>query len=228
MSVTFSVHNQRSIDTEDLSQYYGGVHLRYSFMPRPSEAKDRERIFTPRIAAAFAELGYRGTTTAALANRCGVRENVLYRTWSSKRAMFLAAVEHFYTVTIDAWRKIAAELPNSGPTLAQMILDRQAADHGRLRLYRIIFAGLTEDDPEIRAALTDVYKRLHGFILSHVRLHRGNRTSSKNEQVDDTMAAWALIGLGAVTDIQRELGLLPAIQRQQFMKEVGRRILDRH
>ena len=39
----------------------------------------------------------------AATKRCGVRENVLYRSWPNKRAMFLAAVEYFYTVTVDAW-----------------------------------------------------------------------------------------------------------------------------
>ena len=63
-------------------------------MANPSKIDDRRRQFTPRVATAFIELGYRGTTTAELAQRCGVRENVLYRIWPTKKAMFLDAVEY--------------------------------------------------------------------------------------------------------------------------------------
>ena len=40
-------------------------------MANPSKIDDRRRQFTPLVAAAFIELGYRGTTTAELAQRCG-------------------------------------------------------------------------------------------------------------------------------------------------------------
>lgn len=197
-------------------------------MGQPSKAEDRRRAFTPRVAAAFAELGYRGTTTAALADRCGVRENVLYRTWPTKRAMFLAAIEYFLTATLGAWDKVAADPPAGGASVALAILDRQASDHGHLRLYRIVFAGLTEDDPEIRAALRDVYHRLHAFIREQVRRHRGTADTAGGGGRDGTdgLAAWALIGLGAVSDILRELEILPKSRRQQFMTEAGRHVLD--
>ena len=66
-------------------------------MANPSKIQQRRREFTPLVAMAFIELGYRGTTTAQLARRCGVRENVLYRVWPTKKAMFLDAVEYVFT-----------------------------------------------------------------------------------------------------------------------------------
>ena len=48
-------------------------------MPRPSKADERRRELLPLVAEAFSELGYRRATTAELAARCGVQENILYR-----------------------------------------------------------------------------------------------------------------------------------------------------
>ena len=47
-------------------------------MPRSSRSAERRRELMPHIARAFAELGYRRTTTSELGRRCRVRENILY------------------------------------------------------------------------------------------------------------------------------------------------------
>ena len=48
---------------------------------------ERRAEFIPILANAFAELGYRRATTAELARRCDVQENILYRLWPDKRSM---------------------------------------------------------------------------------------------------------------------------------------------
>src|SRR5215213_2242242 len=185
-------------------------------MAFPSKTEQRRKDFTPLIAAAFIELGYRGTTSAQLAQRCGVRENVLYRVWPTKKAMFLDAVGHVYAATMAAWDRVAADRA-LGRTVAERILSNQADYHGRMRLYRIVFAGLTEDDPDIKSALRDVYRRFHQFIAARIGEHRagdGEPRRRKGESAprpnlstapEPAVAAWALIGLGAVIDMQREL-----------------------
>ncbi len=56
-------------------------------MPRPNRSEERRAEFLPTLASAFAEHGYRKTTTATLAEACGVQEPALYRLWPDKRAM---------------------------------------------------------------------------------------------------------------------------------------------
>jgi AcrR family transcriptional regulator len=192
-------------------------------MAFPSKTQERRRDFTPLIAAAFIELGYRGTTSAELAQRCGVRENVLYRVWPTKKAMFLDAVEHVYAATMAAWDRVAAD-PALGKTVAERILSNQADYHGRMRLYRILFAGLTEDDPDIKSALRDVYRRFHEYIAGRIGEHRGQ--SRRKGEPAPALAAWAMIGLGAVIDMQRELEILPVGERRQLMNAVGRLMLN--
>ena len=192
-------------------------------MANPSKIEDRRRQFTPLVAAAFIELGYRGTTTAELAQRCGVRENVLYRIWPTKKAMFLDAVEYVFTATMNAWDGVTRDKA-LGKTVAERILRNQADYQGRLRLYRIVFAGLTEDDPEIKNALRDVYRRLHGFISQQIEGHRARYRRSGGPAAE--LTAWAMIGLASVVDMQRELEILPVADRKRIMKEVGMALLD--
>ena len=134
-------------------------------MPRPNQSAQRRQEFTPIIARAFAELGYRRTTTAELADRCGVRENILYRLWPDKKAMFIAAIEYVYGLSAQTWEKLL-EKGGDKPGAARRLLDYESVHHGEFGLYRIVFAGLSEtDDPEIRQALRHMYDRFHRFIL---------------------------------------------------------------
>jgi len=188
-----------------------------------SKVEERRKQFTPLIAAAFIELGYRGTTTNQLAERCGVRENVLYRIWPTKKSMFLDAVEHVYGATMRAWDVVIDDAA-LGNTVAERILRNQADYHGRLRLYRILFAGLSEDDPEIKSALRDVYRRFHQFIAQVITEHRKHYRRKSN--LPPALAGWAMIGLGAVIDMQRELEILPVAERKALMKEVGQAMLN--
>ena len=62
-------------------------------MPRPDQSAEKRNELLPIIAETFTRLGFRRTTTAELAKRCKVRENILYRLWPDKKAMFIAAID---------------------------------------------------------------------------------------------------------------------------------------
>src|SRR5262245_53522970 len=122
-------------------------------MPRPNQTDEKRREFLPIIARAFAELTYRRATTAKLAKRCNVRENILYRLWSDKKAMFIAAIDYVFDLSVQTWGKLLVECrtPDQG---AWRVLEYESRHQGEFGLYRIIFAGLSEtDDADIRAAL---------------------------------------------------------------------------
>jgi AcrR family transcriptional regulator len=191
-------------------------------MPRASRAQERRRELIPTVAGAFAELGYRRATTAELARRCGVQENVLYRLWPDKRAMFVAAIEHVYDLSIEIWERLLSGEEGDGRTAAERLLDYEAEHHGEFGLYRIVYAGLSEtDDDQIRAALSRMYDRYRTFIGRRVREHRGG----KGQGADLDAVAWALIGMGTMTSIGRELDLMPAAQRRRLWEQVGRQLL---
>src|SRR5262245_7367758 len=116
-------------------------------MGRPNTLEQKREDFLPVLAAAFAELGYRRLTSAELAARCGVGENILYRIWPDKLAMFLAALEWVYLDSERTWERMleGERGPARGEESAFLrLLAYEAAHHGEHGLYRIVFAGLSE------------------------------------------------------------------------------------
>jgi AcrR family transcriptional regulator len=187
-------------------------------MSRPSQTSQKRQELIPVVARAFAELGYRRLTTAELARRCGLRENVLYRLWPDKKAMFMAAIDYVFDISALTWRKLLKDQPDKR-TSAQRLLAYEAAHHGEFGLYRIVFAGLSEsDDPDVREALARMYSHFQKFIREQLEAHRDGDTGRSPEA---DMAAWAIIGLGTVASISRELGLMSGAGRRKLMEQVG-------
>ena len=190
-------------------------------MPRPDRSDERRRELVPVLARTFAELGYRRTTTAELGKRCGVRENVLYRLWPDKRAMFVAALDHVYERSEAIWKRLLAQTGGE-QSAAERILAHEATHHGERGLYRIVFAGLSEtDDPELAEALRRLFGRFQRFVEGQVRAHRGRG----RDELPAPETAWAIVGLGTVANIGRELGLLSAAARARVVGGIGRALL---
>jgi len=188
--------------------------------PKAENRSDPRRLL-PILARAFAELGYRRATTAELARRCGVRENILYRAWPSKKAMFLAAIEYIFDSSRQTWERLLAD--GSADDAAQRVLDYESVHHGEYGLYRVVFAGLSEtDDPEIRSALRRMYLHFQRFIAQRLRETppRQRRAATAPEAM-----AWILVGVGTVANIGRELELLGAPERQDLFRQVGQLFL---
>jgi AcrR family transcriptional regulator len=192
-------------------------------MPRPNNSAQRRRELIPLIARTFAERGYRRTTTAKLAQRCGVRENILYRLWPDKKAMFIASIDYVYELSVRIWKTILAE-GDEEASAARRLLDYESTHHGEFGLYRIVFAGLSEtDDPEIRDALGRMYRRYQRFIQRQISAHR--QQNGELGGPDAGLAGWAVIGLGTVANIGRELGLLSDRKRRRLMAGIGETLL---
>ena len=190
-------------------------------MPRPSQIAEQRQTLLPVVARAFTELGYRRATTAQIAERCSVRENILYRLWPDKRAMFLAAIDWVYDLSERTWVDIISRQPKGRRGTAAQLLEYESVHHGEFGHYRIIFSGLGEsDDPEIRAALARMFTRFHRFL--HGQVAAAPRVA---DSLPPELVAWALIGLGTVVNIGHELGLLPPVERRRLLGDVGRRLL---
>ncbi|MCH7885330.1 MAG: TetR/AcrR family transcriptional regulator [Planctomycetes bacterium] len=192
-------------------------------MPRPDQSAKRRKRLLPIIAQAFAELGYGRATTAELAQRCKVRENILYRLWPNKKAMFVASIDYVYEQSAATWREILADIDDSADA-AGRLLKHEAEHHGESGLHRIILAGLSQtDEPEIRDALRSMYGRFHRFIRAQIVAHR--KGEDNGTLPDATASAWAIVGLGNLANISRELGLLTDRGRKRLFSDAGRLLL---
>jgi AcrR family transcriptional regulator len=192
-------------------------------MGRPNLSEARRAELLPAVAATFAEFGYRRTTTAVLAERCGVQETILYRLWADKRTMFTASIEYVAEHSQQIWAR-ELDARSSAKTTAEAVLDYEATHLGEFGLYRILFAGLSEtDDPAITASLRKAYASFHTFLRERIREHRRSHDARGLPSAD--LAAWAMLGLGTAVNLGRELDLLTARQRAELLRTVGRQLL---
>lgn len=193
-------------------------------MARPNQRAQRRLEYIPLISHAFVEVGYRRTTTAMLAERCAVRENILYRLWSDKCEMFLAALDYVYVNSEATWSRLLEEYcADDARSCAQIILDYEAGHHGEFGLYRLVFTGLAETGDEmIKRAMTELYRRFHCFIRRQVADHR---SQSIDEPTVDSLA-WAIMGMGTIANIGRELDLIDDQQRAQLIGRISGNLLD--
>lgn len=189
-------------------------------MARPSKALEQSKKLLPVICEVFSELGYRRTTTGELAHRCDVRENILYRLWPDKKAMFLAAIDHIFRGRAQIWTEMLEDQPTPQQAV-ERIIRFESQRQGEFGFYRIVFAALTEtDDDDIRRALIKMYKSFHQLVCSQIKA--GREGIDRESHVPVEMAAWGLLGLATISNIVRELKLLQPNQREKMFAAVAK------
>ena len=193
-------------------------------MPRPSQIDEQRKRLLPIVCEVFSELGYHRTTTALLAQRCGVRENILYRLWTDKKAMFLASIDDLFQTRAGRWAEILADGPTSAQS-AEALVAYEAKHQGEFGFYRVVFTALVEaDDPDIRQAIIRMYRRFHELIQGLLDTNREGEEKSSGLSPDAT--AWALIGLATVSNIIRELELLRPRQREDMFVATAKYLVN--
>ena len=187
---------------------------------RPSQTEEQSKRLLPIVCAVFSELGYRRTTTAELAQRCEVRENILYRLWPDKKAMFLAAIDDIFRSRAGMWKEILADHPAPDQAV-ERIIEYESHHQGEFGFYRIVFTALTEtDDDDIRDALVGMYKNFHKLVCQQIETQ--HEVSKSESGLPTDMAAWGLLGLATISNIIRELKLLPPRQRERMFASVAK------
>lgn len=186
-------------------------------MSRPSQIDEQRKKLLPMVCQTFSELGYRRTTTAELAAKCQVRENILYRLWPDKKAMFLAAIDDIFQSRAEKWGQILVDLP--GPeSRVERLIAYEVEHQGEFGFYRVIFTALAEtDDDEMRAALVRMYRQFHKLVSQQITTGREN----DRDHLTVSDAAWGLVGLATISNIIVELNLLGSRQRKKMFASVA-------
>jgi AcrR family transcriptional regulator len=73
-------------------------------------ADERRQEVLRAAAAAFAEGGYRGTTTEDIARRAGISQPYIFRLFGSKKELFIAVVEACWDRTVSTFQQAAEGL----------------------------------------------------------------------------------------------------------------------
>jgi len=193
-------------------------------LPRPSKLEDRRRELLPVLAKAFSELGYRRATTAELAERCEVQENILYRLWPDKKTIFIAALDYLFQRRMDKWEKELSKESFATSRIVRLV-DLTSKDLGENGLYRVIFAALNEtEDVDIRIAMQRLYRAYHGSLETELTAYRKLSHSSQPDECRDS--AWALIGLVSFMNIALDLELMDSKERKRLFSELAFKLID--
>lgn len=192
-------------------------------MSRPQKSEERRRELLPVLATAFSELGYRRATTAELAERCEIRENILYRLWPDKKAIFLAALEYLFQRRMEKWKKELDKVSSKESNVARLV-ELTSKDLGENGLYRMIFAALNEtDDLDIKRALQQLYRRYHQRLDTDLVTYR--KLVGISPAADCGDLAWALIGLVSFMNIALDVELMDAKERKRLFTELALQLI---
>ena len=188
-------------------------------MARPSQLDDQRRRLLPIVTAAFSQLGFQRTTTSELARRCEVRENILYRLWSDKKAMFLASVAYVFQSRESRWNDLVQSAV-SAQDAVHTLIQFESEHLGESAFYRVVFSGLAQaDDPDIRKAVARMYRQFHRRICELIESCRGEADSESVLDVETT--AWSIMGVATVTVIAQELSLLSSTGRKSLFGDAA-------
>ena len=185
---------------------------------------DKRNNLLPIIASYFAELGYRRATTSELANRCDVKEAILYRLWPSKKEMFLDSLDYIADNLVRIWQGLLSTATEE-KTALELLISYESEHFAELNNYLVIYSALNEaDDPEIKESLQRMYFYIHSFLVEKITLYRVK--TGCGEQLSTPMLAWALMGIGTMVTITKHLGMLTEQGRSELLSGAAQALLE--
>jgi AcrR family transcriptional regulator len=171
-------------------------------------AADRRRHLVETAIRLFTEGSYHGTTTAEIARTAGVSEPILYRHFASKRDLYLAALEHVWAKTREAWERTLAESPDACAAVEAIGKGHVSVRSPKLQLAELWVQALSEasEDPELKRHLRRHMREVHDFVADLVR--RGQNEGAIAAERDPDAEAWIMLAGGILGMVGRRVGLL--------------------
>ena len=169
-------------------------------MARKSADERREEIIEIAFRH-FAEGGYNGTSTEAIAREAGISQPYLFRLFRTKRELFLACVDRCFAQVIAVFREAADEaeedrLHAMGHAYSERLLPNRHALLFQMQSYA------ASADPEIRERVRDGYSML-------VREVRAISGASQDD-------VWRFFANGMLLNVVAALGLDEIAPREDW------------
>lgn len=139
-------------------------------MPRP-KTYDESKLLE-RVMQVFWARGYDQTSIGDLVQATGVNRASLYAAYPDKRALFLAAVEHYLdTVTHENMERLRAVQP-AGEAVRGFFLDLVSGQRRRSRRGCLLTNTAVEfgdSDPEVAARVRKAFRKVERVIAERLR-----------------------------------------------------------
>jgi AcrR family transcriptional regulator len=128
-------------------------------------AEERREAVLEAARVEFAQHGFHGASTDAIARRAGISQPYLFRLFGSKKALFIAVNDMCFQQTLDLFRAAAAgtsgqdALDAIGHAYGELIESDRTMLQGQLQAY-----SAAVNDDEIRASAARGYGRLVDYV----------------------------------------------------------------
>jgi AcrR family transcriptional regulator len=128
-------------------------------------AEERREAVLEAARVEFAQHGFHGASTDAIARRAGISQPYLFRLFGSKKALFIAVNDMCFQQTLDLFRAAAAgtsgqdALDAIGHAYGELIESDRTMLQGQLQAY-----SAAVNDDEIRASVARGYGRLVDYV----------------------------------------------------------------
>jgi AcrR family transcriptional regulator len=128
-------------------------------------AEERREAVLEAARLEFAQHGFHGASTDAIARRAGISQPYLFRLFGSKKALFIAVNDMCFQRTLDLFRAAASgtsgqdALEAIGKAYGELIESDRTMLQGQLQAY-----SAAVNDEEIRAAAARGYGRLVDYV----------------------------------------------------------------
>jgi AcrR family transcriptional regulator len=128
-------------------------------------AEERREAVLEAARVEFAQHGYHGASTDAIARRAGISQPYLFRLFGSKKALFVAVNDMCFQRTLELFRDAASghsgqdALDAIGRAYGELIESDRTMLQGQLQAY-----SAAVNDEEIRASVARGYGRLVDYV----------------------------------------------------------------
>jgi AcrR family transcriptional regulator len=128
-------------------------------------AEERREAVLEAARVEFAQHGFHGASTDAIARRAGISQPYLFRLFGSKKALFIAVNDLCFQRTLDLFRAAASgtsgqdALDAIGRAYAELIESDRSMLQGQLQAY-----SAAVNDDEIRSSVARGYGRLVDYV----------------------------------------------------------------
>jgi AcrR family transcriptional regulator len=205
------------IHNEDEGIVYMTTVVRQRARKQPAEVR-REEVLDAAVRV-FARESFRGAGTAEIAREAGIAEPTIYRHFSSKRDLYLAALNRCCDIVSRAFKEIDNANEDALDALMGMVewydtSIRENPEHLQLRMR----AESETNDEDVRAGLAGAYELLVDQVARLVE--RGQAQGVFQARVSPQAAAWMFMAMGQIGDLTHMLGM-EGEQAQRCFMELG-------
>lgn len=169
-------------------------------------AQERKQLIVEGAEGVFADLGFAGADTTALARAAGVSAPALYRYFPSKKALFLTTLKRAAPRLTAIWGRVAEGVEDPLEAIWSFGLGYYDHVQSHAPVMKLWFLALCEsDDPEVRAVLKKNFTSLVDQLEKN--LERGKRDGLVGSDINTRIAAWHFMSIGLTFDLINLLGL---------------------